>query len=362
MNGRDKEPGTIRNTVKATLLALPGFEKMCRVLTKRHVRVLMYHRFTRDPMRDPRHMPLAVLERHLDYLSQHFDVLCPDEQLDREKGGGNGATRPGVVITVDDGYRDFYEMAYPALRQRAMKATLFVTTSFVDGRTWMWWDKVSYMLANTQATVINYDLGPVYAQGRTGTVAERSALWAAIASPLRFVPDASKELAIRKLGEATGVAVPPKPPAEYAAVDWQALSEMAGSIITVGAHTVHHPILSRVCLERARAEIVDSRTELATRGIPILSVFAYPQGGPADFTAGISELVREAGFRGAYVAYCAPGRADRFAMSRYNVPRDFVDFRWLCCGAEFLSRKVRSILRLSTGVSEEYWQGHKGPR
>lgn len=37
-----------------------------------------------------------------------------------------------VVITVDDGYRDFYDNAFPVLRELGLKATLFVITDYVD--------------------------------------------------------------------------------------------------------------------------------------------------------------------------------------------------------------------------------------
>jgi peptidoglycan/xylan/chitin deacetylase (PgdA/CDA1 family) len=37
-----------------------------------------------------------------------------------------------VVITVDDGYRDFYDSAFPVLKELGLKATLFVITDYVD--------------------------------------------------------------------------------------------------------------------------------------------------------------------------------------------------------------------------------------
>ncbi|HYZ30186.1 MAG TPA: polysaccharide deacetylase family protein [Thermoleophilaceae bacterium] len=40
-----------------------------------------------------------------------------------------------VVITVDDGYADFYDAVLPALAERSLMCTLYVTTGFLEGRT-----------------------------------------------------------------------------------------------------------------------------------------------------------------------------------------------------------------------------------
>lgn len=43
---------------------------------------------------------------------------------------------------ADDGYRDFYEVADPVLRRLGLAAMVFLTTDFVDGKDWLWFDKL----------------------------------------------------------------------------------------------------------------------------------------------------------------------------------------------------------------------------
>ena len=64
----------------------------------------------------------------------------------------------------------------------------------------------------------------------------------------------------------------------------------------IGAHTVTHPILSRVGAARARAEIEGSRAAIVASGARPPLAFAYPNGGAADYTPAETALVRETGF------------------------------------------------------------------
>ncbi|MCX2726497.1 polysaccharide deacetylase family protein [Thermomicrobium sp. 4228-Ro] len=47
-----------------------------------------------------------------------------------------------IVLTIDDGYRDFYENAWPILRSYHFHATVFVITGFLDTPRYLTWDMV----------------------------------------------------------------------------------------------------------------------------------------------------------------------------------------------------------------------------
>ena len=54
-----------------------------------------------------------------------------------------------VIITIDDGYRDAYENAFPILQEYGLKATFFVATEFVDQehQAYLTWPMVEEMAA-----------------------------------------------------------------------------------------------------------------------------------------------------------------------------------------------------------------------
>ena len=48
-------------------------------------------------------------------------------------------TKRFVCVTLDDGYRDNYTLAYPMLKRLGVPFTVYVTTGFIDNRLPMWW-------------------------------------------------------------------------------------------------------------------------------------------------------------------------------------------------------------------------------
>jgi hypothetical protein len=96
-------------------------------------------------------------------------------------------------------------------------------------------------------------------------------------------------------------------------LSWDDVHALGGLGFSVGAHTVTHPILSRVSRARAEAEIRGSRAMIAAACGQEPRAFAYPNGGPADYTEMICGVVRDAGFM------CAA--TTRFGVNTAETPR-----------------------------------------
>ena len=61
-------------------------------------------------------------------------------------------------------------------------------------------------------------------------------------------------------------------------LSWQEIREMQGSGITFGAHTLTHPDLTRLTMERIESEICDSKTVIEDALSAPVTCFAYPYG------------------------------------------------------------------------------------
>jgi peptidoglycan/xylan/chitin deacetylase (PgdA/CDA1 family) len=75
----------------------------------------------------------ARLKTHLDWLSQHGYLGVSLGQALASKSDTRARARL-VALTFDDGYRDFYEAAWPLLKQHGFSATVFVVAGLVGER------------------------------------------------------------------------------------------------------------------------------------------------------------------------------------------------------------------------------------
>jgi len=83
--------------------------------------ILLYHRI--GPSRSEIEVDADVFESHLEDLAANEHVLTLDEALVGTEGG--------VVVTFDDGYRDFHNAALPLLVKHRVPAVLYLATSLV---------------------------------------------------------------------------------------------------------------------------------------------------------------------------------------------------------------------------------------
>jgi peptidoglycan/xylan/chitin deacetylase (PgdA/CDA1 family) len=91
--------------------------------------------------------------------------------------------------------------------------------------------------------------------------------------------------------------------------------------MSVGAHTVTHPILTKLAPAEARREIVDGRLDLEETLNERVKLFAYPNGKPdRDYDASHVALVRELDFDAAVsTSWGVSDRSsDRYQLARFT--------------------------------------------
>jgi len=112
-----------------------GAYRIAKLLVRGLPRVLVYHRFGAHGC------DANVFDAQMEILKDEFNVI-PLSSLYRALSKGKEIEPHTVVITIDDGYADFREVAFPILKKYDLPATLYVVSDFVDQKTWLWPDVI----------------------------------------------------------------------------------------------------------------------------------------------------------------------------------------------------------------------------
>ncbi|TGN41521.1 polysaccharide deacetylase family protein [Marinobacter confluentis] len=325
-----------------------GGYKFAQRLTAYHPRMLMYHRFT-TPESDSRVLGVSAerFEEQVAYIARHHNPITVTEMI-RGCFEGEKLPRHAIAITVDDGYEDFYRIAWPILRRYKVPATFYVTTGFVDGRLWLWPDQLSWILDNARASGIS--LRPFVNDGESvvppSTNEEKQSLFSRLVGYLLHIPDEKKHAFLRAIAAQWEIHVPESAPDWASPVTWAQLAEMQTEGLEVGGHTVTHPSLSQVGLGQARNEIFGARDALVANLGDRPRSFCYPNGTQEDFVAEQVPIIRQANFTGAVVAFAdAQGQSQRYAMRRHSSSDNMFQFLKAVSGVEHLGHKLRNTRR-----------------
>ena len=134
------------------------------------------------------------LKAHLSYIQKSgYNIVTPNDLADFFNSGKQLPSK-SIILSFDDGYEDFYTVAYPILKEFNVHATLFLPTGLVGNNDYLNWDQVTEM-ANS---------GLVYIANHTWSHHPMSDLKTADSE----IGTAHKQLADRSLNSAKSFAYP----------------------------------------------------------------------------------------------------------------------------------------------------------
>lgn len=251
--------------------------------------ILKYHRVNDAQDAFFPSVPTVVFERQMAYIARTYRVLTVEELV--EQGRRGGVPRNGLAITFDDGYRDTLTHAAPTLARHGLPATLFLATGFIGTAEVPWFDQVAMAFKTTKVTSVTAPWG-----GRLDleSRADRLAAMERTLEYFKRLPDDELPRRLEHLLDALAI-TDDRSWFKNWMLGWDDVQTLAGLGFAIGAHTVNHPILSRVSPERAWKEIVGSCKMIASACGFAPGAFAYPNGQPEDYTDAVQRTVREAG-------------------------------------------------------------------
>jgi peptidoglycan/xylan/chitin deacetylase (PgdA/CDA1 family) len=311
------------------------------ILTLHHVR----------PPRREHFQPNRLLEVAPDFLDKvvrylrrcRLDLVSLDEMHRRLREGDLG--RRFVCITIDDGYRDTLEWAYPILRRHKVPFAVYVPTSFPDRLGELWWLALEGVVARNKRITLLINGREEGFDCRT--VAEKRELFDQLYGWVRSFPTEDElRKAVRDLCGRYHVDIAAF--CDDLCMTWEELAKLAADpLVTIGAHTVNHVMLAKVSERAARSEMDMSRAVIeASLGVRPAHL-SYPVGdrtsaGPREF-----RIAAELGFNTAVTT--RPGVL--FASHRQH----FLALPRISLNGEH--QQLRYVRVLLSGAATAVWNG-----
>jgi peptidoglycan/xylan/chitin deacetylase (PgdA/CDA1 family) len=265
------------------------------------------------------HLHRPIFQRLMMHVAANYRAVPLSRIVDWLEGRA-GVPERAVAITFDDGFRNVLTDAAPVLKHLGLPATLFVATDFVFERKMLWPDRLLAALALTRETRLALDVSGeahefdlttphgklganqvLNAACKTMGQEERHALLAGMMERLRV-----DETSLFSAWEG------------FRPIDPDELRLLKGAGITVGAHTCTHPILALLSPAEQAREMTESKRRLEKATGVRCDEFAYPNGGPGDFSAQTRKAAVDAGYR---CAFTTIKRRVSAGDDRYEIPR-----------------------------------------
>lgn len=227
---------------------------------------------------------------------------------------GKKSFRGCCHICFDDGHKAVYYDAYPVLKALKVPASLYVSPKMIfEGKNY-WFQEIRQL----DETVVRSVTARL-----TGVEADEFATYD-VGEIMKSLPVQVILNILEETKSKTGRQFP-----NYNISPEQLIEMDRSGVVTVGAHTLNHPILSNEEIEDAQMEITGSVSQLSQFLERQVTAFAYPNGLPGyDFCEREMTAARNAGIKTAFSCQATPFTANDnpLAIPRVEISRGGLGF------------------------------------
>jgi peptidoglycan/xylan/chitin deacetylase (PgdA/CDA1 family) len=278
------------------MLYIAGYFDILRFGQKKRVAILMFHRFSEQ--KESFKISQHEFDKQIRYMKKKYNFISLANYVDciyKEKTIPNNP----IIITIDDGYADNYYYAFPILKKYGISATIFLTTDFVTTKSWLWADKINYILKHAESDKFKYSLDDKEYVFDISTPGNLHKTQLNLFNHYLALDNKVKDLQISMLADELRVNVPEQVTPEYDSMSWDQITEMSDYGIDFGSHTCSHPICSNLQKDDLYFELHTSKKEIENNIGKSVDLFCYPNGQPNDLNENVINAVKDSGYRAA---------------------------------------------------------------
>jgi len=259
---------------------------------KQTVYILAYHRvaeFDQTPWLSPALISATPRQfnEQMKFVAERYNPISIHDLLCASHGEGH-LPQNAVLVTVDDGYRDFKDEILPICIRYGIQPLLFMPTAFVGAGNF-WWDKVYQIIYFSGQSLLETPFGkfPI------STCSEKHWAVEQLTQSLKSIPF---EVAMKWVDSTHLRLVTLTEEQQHNTLTWDDLRQMVNDGVAVGDHTHTHPIMTQISLEQARHEVRTAQALLQRELGIALPIFAFPDGRHHAYSNTLFEMLHSEGF------------------------------------------------------------------
>ena len=300
------------------------------VLTYHGVVPEEYH--PRDCLLDSHLHRAKAFRDELRVLKTHYSIISPEQFL-LWLEGNTDLPKGAVLLTCDDGLLNAVTDMLPILQDEQVTCLFFVTGDFLSGEPRMlWYEELYLMFKDSQVRKLRFCLESAPLTFELSSPEEKTAAWWGLTKKLSRMDGRQRATSMAQIGAKLELdnnwrsrylndAILRR---RFALVSASDVHQLVLAGMSVGSHTLSHPLLREQTQEIAWMELDQGRRAFERAlGLPAWAL-AYPFGGPDAVGEREFQMAESAGFRCAFVNYGGAVRKDscHFALPRIHIAGD----------------------------------------
>jgi len=285
----------------------------------------------RNPALDGNLVRAESLRRQLQLLKKRYHVITPESFLGWFKEKVSLPPR-SILLTCDDALRNTLTEMLPILQELGLSCLFFATGASVGKMPSMLWYEELYLMLLDASEPIALNLSEAGISIRLTARQEKHTGWWNLVERLsqfdrekrRKLLDQTRDQLKLSANWRERFVEDSTLASRFLTLDLAGLRQLAAAGMSIGAHSLSHPILARAPDDLAWQEISESRRVLEQALGQTVWAFGYPFGNAATVTGRDLRLAEQAGFRCAFMnAQGGFGATiNRFAVPRVHVTAD----------------------------------------
>ena len=306
-------------------------------LTQNTPKILVYHRFSNVDKK--KFVSAKVLCEQLEYLKNNFFIIDIDDFYFRLKNKKK-FPKNTILLTIDDGYSDCFDVAYPIFKRYKIHATLFIATAFINKK-WLWHDLVELIFEKQKNSLIKATLDKEYTLKNT----KEDKLF--LSYFLKKLPHKKRQNKIKAILKENNISLEKNIKKEYQPLEISQLKTMQQGFFTIGSHTKNHTILTTQTTEEIFFELEKSKEFIQENINKTCNYFAYPNGMENDFNLTCQKALIKTGYKSAFAIKTKKNNLTNiYALPRYVVGGDdFYHFKKHIFGITHLKNQLKNKLK-----------------